>query len=74
MALKKQAIRQQKIYLNKSSEPIVQKDEVILLSENWNENEEFLFRKLLKQGGSANIQGTHFRVVVQEKMYKLKDM
>jgi len=72
--LKKQAIRKQKIFLNKSQEPISEKDEVILLSENWSENEEFLFRKLLKQGGSANIQGTHFRVVVLDKMLKLRDM
>tara|TARA_R100000908_G_C3690983_1_gene105411 strand:- start:131 stop:352 length:222 start_codon:yes stop_codon:yes gene_type:complete len=71
--LKKQAIRQQKIYLNKSSEPIISKDEVILLSENWNENEEFLFRKLLKQGGSASIKGTHFRVVINEKLRKLNE-
>jgi len=72
--LKKQAIRKQKIFLNKSEEPIIQKDEVILLSENWNEKEEFLFRKLLSQGGSASIQGTHFRVVIQDKMLKLRDM
>jgi|TARA_R110000744_G_scaffold371173_1_gene482032 hypothetical protein len=72
--LKKQAIRKQKIFLNKSQEPISEKDEVILLSESWSENEEFLFRKLLKQGGSANIQGTHFRVVVLDKMLKLRDM
>tara|TARA_R100001463_G_scaffold8692_2_gene26518 strand:- start:154 stop:375 length:222 start_codon:yes stop_codon:yes gene_type:complete len=71
--LKKQSIRQQKIYLNRSSDPIVSKDEVILLSENWNENEEFLFRKLLKQGGSVSIQGTHFRVVVNEKLRKLNE-
>jgi len=72
--LKKQAIRKQKIFLNNSEEPIIQKDEVILLSENWNEKEEFLFRKLLSQGGSASIQGTHFRVVIQDKMLKLRDM
>jgi hypothetical protein len=72
--LKKQAIRKQKIFLNKSEEPIIEKNEVILLSENWNEKEEFLFRKLLSQGGSASIQGTHFRVVIQDKMLKLRDM
>jgi hypothetical protein len=72
--LKKQAIRKQKIFLNKSEEPIIEKNEVILLSENWSEKEEFLFRKLLSQGGSASIQGTHFRVVIQDKMLKLRDM
>jgi len=72
--LKKQAIRQQKIFLNKSEEPIAQKEEVILLSETWSEREVHLFRKLLTQGGSAKIQGNHFRVVILDKMLKLRDM
>ena len=72
--LKKQSIRSNhKIYLNKSKE-IANKDEIIALSEFWNEREEFIFRKLLKQGGSITLQGVHFKVVVQEKMLRLKDM
>jgi hypothetical protein len=72
--LKKQSIRSNhKIYLNKSEEPS-EKDEIIALSEFWNEREEFIFRKLLKQGGSITLQGVHFKVVVQEKMLRLKDM
>ena len=72
--LKKQSIRSNhKIYLNKSEEPS-EKDEIIALSEYWSENEELLFRKLLKQGGSVNIKGNHFKLVVQEKMRKLRDM
>ncbi len=72
--LKKQSIRSNhKIYINKSEKP-AGKDEIIALSEFWSENEEILFRKLLKQGGSIGIKGTHFKVVVQEKMRRLKDM
>lgn len=74
MTLKKQTIRfNHTIYLNKSTTPS-EKDEIIKLSESWTENEEFLFRKLLKQGGSVNIQGNHFKVVPQEKFSKLRDM
>jgi hypothetical protein len=72
--LKKQSIRSiHKIFLNKNPKP-AEKDEIIALSEFWSENEEILFRKLLKQGGSIGIKGTHFKVVVQEKMRRLKDM
>tara|TARA_B100002019_G_C20980727_1_gene455683 strand:- start:229 stop:450 length:222 start_codon:yes stop_codon:yes gene_type:complete len=72
--LSKQSIRSNhKIYLNKSKE-VANKDEIIALSEFWNEREEFIFRKLLKQGGSITLQGVHFKVVVQEKMLRLKDM
>lgn len=72
--LKKQSIRSnQKIFINKNKRP-ASKDEVIALSEFWTDKEEGLFRKLLKQGGSVKIQGTHFNVVVVEKMLKLRDM
>lgn len=72
--LSKQSIRSNhKIYLNKSEE-VSNKDEIIALSEFWNEREESIFRKLLKQGGSITLQGVHFKVVVQEKMLRLKDM
>jgi hypothetical protein len=72
--LKKQSIRSNhKIYLNKSDKP-AEKDEIIALSEFWSENEEILFRKLLKQGGSMRIKGNHFKLVVEEKMLRLKDM
>jgi|TARA_B100001778_G_C18270535_1_gene486394 hypothetical protein len=72
--LKKQSIRStHKIYLNKSTD-VAEKDEIIALSEFWNENEEILFRKLLKQGGSVKIQNNHFRVVIAERMLKLNEM
>ena len=75
MALSKQSIRfNHSIYLNKSTDKLAPKDEVINLSELWSENEIFLFKKLLRQGGSATIQGTHFRVVIQEKMRNIGEM
>jgi hypothetical protein len=74
MTLKKQSIRyNHKIYLNKSKEPS-EKDEIIALSKFWSENEENLFKKLLKQGGSINIKGNHFKLVVQEKIRRLRDI
>ena len=74
MTLKKQSIRfNQTIFLNKDHRPS-SKEEIIFLSESWTENEEVLFRKLLKQGGSVKIQGNHFRVDVEEKMLRLRDM
>ena len=74
MALKKQYIRSnQKIYINKSK-LLATKDEILALSEFWTEKEEGLFRKILKQGGSVKIQGTHFDVVTEQKQHRLIDM
>ena len=65
MTLIKQSIRRtQKIYLNKSQTPS-EKAEIITLSEEWTEKEEETFKKILKQGGSMNIQGNHFKVIVE---------
>jgi|TARA_R110000744_G_scaffold32700_1_gene76463 hypothetical protein len=63
MALSKQSIRStQKIYLNRSQTPS-EKLEIITLSEGWTGTEVETFKKLLKQGGSMNIQGNHFKIV-----------
>lgn len=72
--LKKQSIRSnQTIFINRNDKP-ASKDEILALSEFWNDKEEGLFRKLLKQGGSVKIQGTHFKVVVEQKQHRLRDM
>jgi len=72
--LKKQSIRSnQTIFINKNLRS-ANKDEILALSEFWTDREEGLFRKLLKQGGSVKIQGTHFRVVVEQKQHRLRDM
>tara|TARA_R110002153_G_C12971387_1_gene461337 strand:+ start:126 stop:347 length:222 start_codon:yes stop_codon:yes gene_type:complete len=71
--LKKQSIRKtHKIFLN-NNKSTSEKDEIISLSESWTEKEEILFRKLLHQGGSVSIKGTHFKVVVAEKMRRLNE-
>ena len=50
------------------------KDEIIKLSEDWSENEEILFKKLLQQGGNIKIKENSFRVDTSEKILRLKDM
>ena len=73
MTLNKQSIRSTHIiYLNRSYTP-ANKSEVIALSEHWTEKEEETFRKLLKQGGSITIQGTHFKIVKEEKQVGLRE-
>ena len=73
MALNKQSNRStQTIYLNRSHTP-ADKSEIIALSEHWNEKEEAIFRKLLKQGGSITIQETHFKIVREEKQVGLRE-
>ena len=70
--LKKQSIRSKhKIFLNDLP---ATKDEVIYLSTFWNDREEGLFRKLLKQGGIVKIQGNKFKVVVEERIRRLNEM
>lgn len=51
MTLKKQSIRSnQKIYLGNSKTELT-KDEIIQMSEDWNETQTNFFKKMLKQGG-----------------------
>ncbi len=74
MTLKKQSIRfNHRIFMNGSYVP-ASKDEIIKLSEEWSENEEILFKKLLQQGGNMKIKGNSFRVDTAEKILRLKDM
>jgi len=73
MTLNKQSIRStHTIYLNRNYTP-ADKLEVIALSEHWTEKEEETFRKLLKQGGSIIIQGTHIKIVKEEKQVGLRE-
>ena len=60
MALKKQSIRKQMtIHVNGS---IIPKEELILISESWNEKQESFFRKMLKQGGSFKLNGVKYEI------------
>jgi len=68
MTLKKQSIRaNQTIYLNGNKEPST-KEEIIKLSEEWNENQTKFFKKMLKQGGEFKVKGVKFRVAVTERI------
>jgi len=51
---------------------ILTKDEIISLSEKWNEKEEAFFRKMLKQGGRFSIKGIKFEITVPELIYNSK--
>tara|TARA_R110001592_G_scaffold28482_1_gene104480 strand:+ start:165 stop:389 length:225 start_codon:yes stop_codon:yes gene_type:complete len=74
MTLKKQSIRfNHRIFMNGSYVPSP-KEEIIKLSEEWSENEEILFKKLLQQGGNMKIKGNSFRVDTAERIVRLKDM
>lgn len=66
MTLKKQTLRKTSIvYIN---DRLAEKDELIELSETWNEREEILFRKMLKQGGKFKIQGAQFRIEITNQV------
>jgi|TARA_Y100000034_G_scaffold124612_1_gene173020 hypothetical protein len=58
--LSKQSIRKEMtIYLNGE---ILEKDEMIEISKDFNEQEELHFRKILKQGGIIRIQGNKYEI------------
>lgn len=66
MTLKKQSIRKgMNIVLDGR---LVEKDELIQLSESWTESQENFFRKMLKQGGEFRIQGKKFNITLQDKI------
>jgi len=67
MTLKKQSIRSnQKIYLGNSKTELT-KDEIIQMSEDWNETQTNFFKKMLKQGGKCKVNGTSFNILVEER-------
>ena len=69
MTLKKQSIRGlEDILLN--GEPTT-KEELITLSEMWNENEELMVRKVLKQGGKCKIGNDIISVKRPDEIYSL---
>jgi len=53
------------IYVNGNQ---VEKSDIIVLSNEWNERQETLFKKTLKDGGEITIKGVHFKVIPQEKI------
>jgi hypothetical protein len=66
MALKPQSIRKSvTIFLNGRE---VEKQEILELSKEWNEKQENLFKRLLKNEGEMTIKGIVVKTVLQEKI------
>ena len=68
--LSKQTLR--KGVVIKSEGELLSKEEIISLSEGWNENQEMFFRKMLKQGGKFSIKGRNFYITVPDLIYNNK--
>lgn len=68
--LSKQTLR--KGVVIESEGELLTKEEIISLSEQWNENQEMFFRKMLKQGGKFSIKGRKFVISVPELIYNNK--
>jgi len=61
MSLSPQSIRSGvKIYIEKKQ---ASKDEVLLVSEGWNERQENFFKKMLQQGGEFTLKGLNFKII-----------
>ncbi len=65
MALKKQSIRS-KHHITVEGKT-VSKDVLITRSEDWNEIQENLFRKMLKQGGTFKVAGIKYKIEIKER-------
>ena len=71
MVLKKQSIRKHMtIYVNGSNIP---KEELILISDSWNDKQESFFRKMLKQGGTFKINGIKYEIELSRDMRTRSD-
>ncbi len=66
MTLKKQSIRKNMHILANGDS--ISKEELILISENWNEVQENFFRKMLKQGGKFKVAGIKYEVKIDERI------
>ena len=65
MALKKQSIRNN-MHITVDGKEVI-KDDLILLSEEWNETQGNFFRKMLRQGGHFRLKGRKFIVELKER-------
>jgi hypothetical protein len=61
MALKPQSIRKGMVILVENKP--IEKQDLLKLSENWTEQQENFFKKMLKQGGEFKIQGKQFKTI-----------
>lgn len=60
MALSKQSIRKG-MHITVNGDKI-SKEELILISEEWNDVQETFFRKMLKQGGHFRLKGVKYEI------------
>lgn len=66
--LSKQSIRKEhSIYLNGE---LLEKDEMVEISKEFNENETQRFRKMLQQGGKIKIQGNYYEIKKSESQIR----
>ncbi len=65
MALKKQSIRSKHHITSEGK--TVSKDVLITRSKDWNEIQENLFRKMLKQGGTFKVAGVKYKIEIEER-------
>ena len=54
------------MHITENGKP-VSKDVLIIRSENWNEIQENLFRKMLKQGGTFKVAGIKYKIEIEER-------
>jgi hypothetical protein len=70
MALKPQSIRKGMIILVENKP--IEKQDLLKLSENWTEQQENFFKKMLKQGGEFKIQGKPFKTIPPKQILTSK--
>ena len=65
MALKKQTIRKNQTIL--ANDKPISKEELIAESENWSEIQENFFKKMIKQGGTFNVNKVKYKVTIADR-------
>jgi hypothetical protein len=65
MTLKKQSIRKNMMIL--ANNKLVTKEELIKESENWSEPQELFFKKMIKQGGTFNVNKVQYKVSIERR-------
>jgi hypothetical protein len=66
MALTPQSIRSN-VFI-KMNEKYIKKQDLIILSEGWNDKQLSYFKKMIQQGGTVKINGDRFEIIIQENI------
>jgi len=74
MALKPQSLRKgTRVWVNKKLVGRdIEKEDLIKLSESWDEKQEIFFRKMLRQGGKFNIKSDKFEIKSPDPLFNSK--